>query len=230
MPCPRRRGPARLAPEILEADLAHGRAARPRVRGRAVGLGPVRPQDRARLLHRLHAPLAVHAHAVRRRGAGRPRARGGSGLSPRAPRSSSRARSGGFVSAAAETRRPLFVAEEIGIVPIRSILADLRSVETTGPPRWSTRRVTRPGSCTTPSCARCARRPPRLRVSSQRVDASRDWQRSVDRLVTDVTGLVAYVAGGEATIDASPRGADGQGAGAQGGEVGEVLVSEEGRP
>ena len=38
---------------------------------------------------------------------------------------------GGFVWSRGETRRPLFVAEEIGIVPIRAILADLdeRGVE-----------------------------------------------------------------------------------------------------
>lgn len=33
---------------------------------------------------------------------------------------------GGFVFDRADTRRPLFVAEEIGIVPIRAMLADLR--------------------------------------------------------------------------------------------------------
>ena len=106
---------------------------------------------------------------------------------------------GGFVLGPAETRRPLFVAEEIGIVPIRSILADL--VER-GDDRLATlvyeardetglvydaelrgRARGHPGFAYHPSVSRESR-----------------LAAMVDRLVTDVTGLVAYVAGGEATI------------------------------
>jgi NAD(P)H-flavin reductase len=111
---------------------------------------------------------------------------------------------GGFVWSRGERRRPLFVAEEIGIVPIRAILADLdeQGVELAATlvywardPTWLVydedfRALTR-------------RRPafayhPIVRtgegIGSQEVAVY------VDRLVTEVGGLVAYVAGGESAI------------------------------
>jgi ferredoxin-NADP reductase len=109
---------------------------------------------------------------------------------------------GGFVFPRTETRRPLFVAEEIGIVPIRCILADL---DETGIERPATlvyqaraaadlvydgefralaRR--RPGFAYHPVVPGPPGEPP--------------TEGLVDRLVADVTGMVAYVAGGEGTI------------------------------
>ena len=103
---------------------AHGGAARPGLRGGAVGVGAVRPQDRARLQHGLApgrgrrltlsvdvAPGGLGSQWIR-------------GLKPgdvvpfKGP-------TGGFVMDRADARRPVFVAEEIGVVPIRSMLFDL---------------------------------------------------------------------------------------------------------
>jgi ferredoxin-NADP reductase len=111
---------------------------------------------------------------------------------------------GGFVFDRADPRRPLFVAEEIGIVPIRSILADL---DESGLARPATlvyqvrdaaelvydaelRALARrqPGFAYHPVMAPVAA-PPASAAAAL-----------VDRLVTDVAGLVAYVAGGERTI------------------------------
>ena len=112
---------------------------------------------------------------------------------------------GGFVLGREETRGPLFVAEEIGIVPIRSIILDLDEAGSATPATllyWArdagwlvydaefralTRR--RPDFAyhpVVPDGAGGAPTPAAL----------------VDRLVADVTGRVAYVAGGGDTIAA----------------------------
>jgi ferredoxin-NADP reductase len=110
---------------------------------------------------------------------------------------------GGFVFDRADPRRPLFVAEEVGIVPVRSILAHLAETGFARPAtlvycardrdgliydaelRALSRR--RPGFAYHPVVA--AGRPPAAAAAA-----------GVDGLVTDTTGLVAYVAGGHDTI------------------------------
>jgi NAD(P)H-flavin reductase len=110
---------------------------------------------------------------------------------------------GGFVLAPDDTRGLLFVAEEIGIVPIRSILLDLEPTNFARP-------------ATLISWAREASGlvyDAELRALAQRhsgfayhpaVAAAGSGEQGpaevVDRLVTDVRGLVAYVAGGATTI------------------------------
>ncbi|TMQ15410.1 MAG: FAD-dependent oxidoreductase [Candidatus Rokuibacteriota bacterium] len=78
---------------------------------------------------------------------------------------------GGFVLDPGDARRLVLVAEEIGIVPIRSIAGEL--------------------------AAAGFERPTTLVYSARDPAAP-----TVDELVTDVAALVAYVAGGAATIDA----------------------------
>jgi ferredoxin-NADP reductase len=106
---------------------------------------------------------------------------------------------GGFVLPAAEARAPFFVAEEIGIVPIRSILMDLAAADFARPARlvyW-------------------AHRPEGLAYDEE-FRALADGHLSfsyhplageaaalealVDRLTPSVENLVTYVAGGEQTI------------------------------
>jgi len=110
---------------------------------------------------------------------------------------------GGFVFGRDERRRPLFVAEEIGIVPIRSILADLDETGFPGPatlvygardPGW----LVYDGEFR----ARARRQPgfayhPVVEAGPGELG---EPAALVERLVSDVDGLVAYVAGGEATI------------------------------
>jgi NAD(P)H-flavin reductase len=115
---------------------------------------------------------------------------------------------GGFVLDHADPRRALFVAEEIGIVPIRSILADLDAAGVERPatlvywardPGWL--------ACDADFRARAQRHPGFAYHPVVREDGGWRGERGeaaalIDRLVTDVTGLVAYVAGGEGTIKA----------------------------
>jgi phenol/toluene 2-monooxygenase (NADH) P5/A5 len=111
---------------------------------------------------------------------------------------------GGFVVAPDDTRRLLFVAEEIGIVPIRSILLDL---EPTGFARPATlvfwARDAR-GLVYDAEFRALARRHPGFAYHP--VVAADGHDRGpaevVGWLVADVGGLVAYVAGGAATIAA----------------------------
>jgi ferredoxin-NADP reductase len=108
---------------------------------------------------------------------------------------------GGFVVARTETRRLLFVAEEIGIVPIRSILADL---EETGPARPATLVYQARGAADLvyddELRGRARRHPGFAYHPIVSAAGGADTAALVERLVTDVAGLVAYVAGGEATI------------------------------
>jgi NAD(P)H-flavin reductase len=110
---------------------------------------------------------------------------------------------GGFVFDRDDARRPLFVAEEIGIVPIRGILADLAETGAARPATlvyWARdsgwlvhdaelRALSRqsPGFAYHP-------------VAGGAAEPGVEAAAVVERLVTDVSGLVAYVAGGEATI------------------------------
>jgi ferredoxin-NADP reductase len=136
---------------------------------------------------------------------------------------------GGFVFTRADPRRPLFVAEEIGIVPIRSILTALyttgfgRSVTLVSwarDPGWLAydaefRSLARryPGFAYCPVVASAAGavsaatgpslRPLRVRpghAGPAPMDGASGLAEAVERLVPDVAGLVAYVCGGEQTI------------------------------
>ena len=114
---------------------------------------------------------------------------------------------GGFVWASAEPRRPLFVAEEIGIVPICSILGWLGARGLDRPARliqWAREPA---GLVYATELASLARRVSGFAYDPVVRSADAAWRglrgelvETVERLVTDVTGLVAYVAGGEATI------------------------------
>jgi NAD(P)H-flavin reductase len=115
---------------------------------------------------------------------------------------------GGFVFARDDTRRPLFVAEEIGIVPIRSILADLfeRSFSTATilvfwarDPHWLPYDA---------EFRALARRVTTFSYHPVVGEAGPEWagrrgtvEQAVEALVSAVTGLVAYVAGGATTIN-----------------------------
>jgi phenol hydroxylase P5 protein len=104
---------------------------------------------------------------------------------------------GGFVFHRADPRRPLFVAEEIGIVPIRAILGELYATGF-GRPTLLIHAARDPGWLVYDGEFRSlARRYPGFAYHPEGPDAAA----AVERLVGDVTGLVAYVAGGEATID-----------------------------
>jgi ferredoxin-NADP reductase len=106
---------------------------------------------------------------------------------------------GGFVLGPAESRRPLFVAEEIGIVPIRSILADLVERGDDRPATLVYEARDEAGLVYDAELRGRARGHPGFAYHPS-VSHESGLAATVDRLVTDVTGLVAYVAGGEATI------------------------------
>jgi Na+-transporting NADH:ubiquinone oxidoreductase subunit F len=116
---------------------------------------------------------------------------------------------GGFVFSRSDTRRPLFVAEEIGIVPIRSILTELY---TTGFGRPATLIQWGRDSGWLVYAAEfrsLARRYPAFSYFPVVREAPAGWRGDkgeppavVDRLVHSVDRLVAYVCGGEATIKA----------------------------
>ena len=114
---------------------------------------------------------------------------------------------GGFVYRRADPRRPLFVAEEIGIVPIRSILMELfetgfgratRLVYWGRTPRW----LVYDGEFRSLS-----RRYPNFSYDPVVESADASWRgprgalpEAVVRLVEDARDLVGYVAGGEQAI------------------------------
>jgi len=113
---------------------------------------------------------------------------------------------GGFVLDPGDARRLVLVAEEIGIVPIRSIAGELAAAGFERPTTlvyWARD----PGWLVSDAELRAlARRHPRF-ADHPVVRADGDGARgeaapTVDELVTDVGALVAYVAGGEATINA----------------------------
>jgi NAD(P)H-flavin reductase len=114
---------------------------------------------------------------------------------------------GGFVADRADLRRPVFVAEEIGVVPIRSILLDLYATGFDRPaaliqwarnPEWllyesDFRELSRghPGFSYLP----VLREPP----ATWRGEKG-ECHEAVDRLVHSVDRTVVYVCGGEGTI------------------------------
>ncbi len=115
---------------------------------------------------------------------------------------------GGFVFSRPDRRRPLFVAEEIGIVPVRAILADLYDTGFGRPTRlvyWARD----PGWLVYDRDFRSlARRYPGFSYHPVVAGAPADWtgergavEAVVDRLTPAVDELVAYVCGGSATID-----------------------------
>jgi len=114
---------------------------------------------------------------------------------------------GGFVFARADPRRPLFVAEEIGIVPIRSILAELYATGF-GRPATLVYWARDPGWLAYDAEFRAlGRREPAFAYHPVVRQPPPAWSGArgdvvafVDRLVTSVEGLVAFVAGGEDTI------------------------------
>ncbi|HEU4368387.1 MAG TPA: FAD-dependent oxidoreductase [Methylomirabilota bacterium] len=113
---------------------------------------------------------------------------------------------GGFVFDRADRRRPLFVAEEVGIVPIRSILTDLAETGFDRPatlvycgrdPSWLLHDAElRERARGTPGFAY---HPVVATASGARPESAA--ARLVDQLVTGASDVVAYVAGGQATID-----------------------------
>ena len=115
---------------------------------------------------------------------------------------------GGFVFRRDDPRRPLFVAEEIGIVPIRAMLADL---DETGFDRsttlvyWGRDPAWLPYHAEFLALAR--RRPgfayhPVVAAPGACWDgATGELRAAVDALASDTRDLVAYVSGGGATID-----------------------------
>lgn len=115
---------------------------------------------------------------------------------------------GGFVFRRDDPRCPLFVAEEIGIVPIRSILTDLD--ETGFDLRatlvyWGREPTWLPYHAEFLALAR--RRPgfayhPVVATADACWDGARgELRAAVDALAFDTRDLVAYVSGGGATID-----------------------------
>jgi ferredoxin-NADP reductase len=114
---------------------------------------------------------------------------------------------GGFVFNRADPRRPLFVAEEIGIVPLRSILWDLYQtgfgraatlIYWTRTPEWLVY---------DDEFRLLARRYPAFKYLPVVRESAGAWQEKgeapdlVDRAVTSIEGLIAYVSGGGQMIN-----------------------------
>jgi ferredoxin-NADP reductase len=116
---------------------------------------------------------------------------------------------GGFVFRRDDPRLPLFVAEEIGIVPIRAMLADLAE---SGYERCATLVYWGRDPAWLPyhdEFVSLARRCAAFAYHPVVASADAGWRGgrgevtgSVDALVSGPGGLVAYVCGGGATIDA----------------------------
>jgi aquacobalamin reductase/NAD(P)H-flavin reductase len=127
--------------------------------------------------------------------------RGGAAVAFKAP-------FGGFVFSRTDPRRPLFVAEEIGIVPIHAILTDLFETGFGRPttlvywgrnPAWLAYHA---------ELVSLARRDPSFAYHPVVESADADWEgargtlpAAVDSLTPDVAGLVAYVSGGGEMIN-----------------------------
>lgn len=114
---------------------------------------------------------------------------------------------GGFVYSRADPRRPVFVAEEIGIVPIRSMLAELYATGFGRPtkliywgrdPGWLAYHA---------ELESLARRYPGFAYHAVVASAPRGWSgatsadAALERLTPDARGLIAYVCGGGETIN-----------------------------
>jgi ferredoxin-NADP reductase len=116
---------------------------------------------------------------------------------------------GGFVLAGSDPRRPLFVAEEIGVVPIRAILTELSGAGFARPatliqwgrdPDWLIYAA---------EFRALARQYPPFNYFPAVREAPEGWRGDkgelpsvVERLTHSVDRLVAYVCGGDATIKA----------------------------
>ena len=114
---------------------------------------------------------------------------------------------GGFVLPPSESRQPLFVAEEIGIVPIRSILIDLSESGLARRARLVYWARAPHGLVYDHEFCALARRHPSLSYHPIVGAAESGWtgpvgalEDLVDRLTPSVENLVIYVAGGEGTI------------------------------
>jgi NAD(P)H-flavin reductase len=115
---------------------------------------------------------------------------------------------GGFIFSRADGRRPLFVAEEIGIVPIRSILRELYDTGF-GRPAALVYGARDPGWLVYDAEFRSlARRYPSFAYHAVVPNAPSGWSgergglpEAVARVVPEVAGLIAYVAGGGETIN-----------------------------
>ncbi len=113
---------------------------------------------------------------------------------------------GGFVYRRADPRRPLFVAEEIGIVPIRSMLTELYDTGFGRPARlvyWARRPEWLAYDAEFRSLAR--RYPsfdyrPVVAAGGDGAVEAAGLPETVDRVTPSVDGLVAYVCGGGETI------------------------------
>ena len=115
---------------------------------------------------------------------------------------------GGFVYDRADARRPIFVGEEIGIVPIRSILAELYETghgRPTGLINWARDQGWLLYDAEFRSLAR---RYPSFSYFPTLREAPAGWRgdrgeadEAVDRLVHSVDRLVAYVCGGGETVN-----------------------------
>jgi CDP-4-dehydro-6-deoxyglucose reductase len=114
---------------------------------------------------------------------------------------------GGFVLARSETRAPLFVGEEIGIVPIRSILLDLVEAGLARTVRLVSWARAPHGLVYDEELRALARRYPALEYHPVVGTPEGRWtgavgaaEALVDRLAPSIENLVVYVAGGEQTI------------------------------
>jgi ferredoxin-NADP reductase len=112
---------------------------------------------------------------------------------------------GGFVYSRADPRRPLFVAEEIGIVPIRAILAELYETGF-GRPAALVAWARDPGGLVYDAEFRSlARRFPAFAYHPLVGGARERLAATAAEAAGAVAGLVAYVCGGGDTIDGVRR-------------------------
>ena len=115
---------------------------------------------------------------------------------------------GGFVFNRADPRRPLFVAEEIGIVPIRSVLWDLYQIGFGRPARLIYWGRSPSWLAYDAEFKLLARRYPSFDYLPVVREPVGGWQREkgeapdvVERTVPSVEGLIAYVSGGGEMIN-----------------------------
>jgi ferredoxin-NADP reductase len=115
---------------------------------------------------------------------------------------------GGFVFRHQDPRRPFFVAEEIGIVPVRSILAELDAIGFARPLTLVYRARDPSWLAYHDELASLARRRPHFAYHPVVDAAGPEWQGRrgdvagvVEALAGDGADCVAYVAGGGAMID-----------------------------
>jgi NAD(P)H-flavin reductase len=111
---------------------------------------------------------------------------------------------GGFVLRREETRRPLFVAEEIGIVPIRSIVLDLDETGSLQPATLVYWARDAGWLVYDAEFRALARRRPEFAYHPVVTDGPGAPAAAtlVEQIVTEVAGIVACVAGGGGTIAA----------------------------